>query len=1064
MTCRIVHIADLHVRNLSRHDEVKTVISDLVKQCKKLSAQHIFIGGDSFHTKTSGMSPECIEFMCWWLNELSTVAEVHIMLGNHDLNVTNKSRQDALSPIVNVIDNPKIHLYKNSGVYEFMPGYNLCVFSMFDEENWNIVKPVSGKVNIACYHGSVVGATTETDWLIKDGLSVDFFKEYDMGFLGDIHRQQFLAERMTKNGMKPWIGYPGSTLQNTYAEDLEHGFLFWEIESRDQFDVKFCELVNPNPFITIDWRESVEETLFEAHKHPARARFRIRNNDVMVQKDVISLTTRLRAECKAIEVTFKSDHQISRDVVSVGAATLAKEDLRNPDVLLRLLKDYHGDIDVSEEEWLAIREQIVEYVQQTTNVDDVVRNTKWSIRCLNFDNTFTYGEGNVINFDQLQGIVGIFGPNRAGKSSIVGTIMYALFNTTDRGVVKNMHVVNVRQPYCYTKAIINVNGTNYVIERQTVKHESKKGQTHAGTALNIFKIDENGEAIDLAGEQRNDTEKVLRRLIGSAEDCLLTSVAAQDDVKQFINQGTTKRHEDLSRFLDLDIFDKMYKQAKNDVNVNKGMLKNLPDRDWQEIEKNYLHKIESNATEMQAKNDSLHETNQRLHDLRAQLASFKDFNPVTKSSVEAQSTRVSSFVEKLTDAQKKLSTVKDDIEKLSKKIESIEEVQSNHDLDEFKKRLESYRLLESSFDSLKLIHEADEMKLKQQERSLTILDDVPCGDSFPTCKFIKDAFKNKEKIESQREKVNRALEKLRNAETALIELKKEGLAEKVSKIEQLTDMRSKLKVTVSAKEIETFKLESLITDLETNIGPAKQRLVELDEALKNEENVEVITLRNTLDKFQKVARDLDVEKMTLAAASGRIQSDFSKIEEDHKQRQNLLQLMKAHELISQAFARRGVPSLIVSSQLPLINAEIGKILNGIVDFVVELEQDENNDSMEVYIDYGDSRRIIELGSGMEKMIAAIAIRVALINVSSLPKTDILIIDESFGALDPSSVEACNRLLISLKRFFKTIFLITHVEDVKDVADHIIEITKVEKDAKVVYNESWLPSDRTSKTA
>jgi DNA repair exonuclease SbcCD ATPase subunit len=109
--------------------------------------------------------------------------------------------------------------------------------------------------------------------------------------------------------------------------------------------------------------------------------------------------------------------------------------------------------------------------------------------------------------------------------------------------------------------------------------------------------------------------------------------------------------------------------------------------------------------------------------------------------------------------------------------------------------------------------------------------------------------------------------------------------------------------------------------------------------------------------------------------------------------------------------------------------------------------------MEIYIDYGDSRRIIELGSGMEKMIAAVAIRVALINVSSMPKSDIFIIDESFGPLDPSSVEACNRLLISLKRYFKTIIVITHVEGVKDVADHIIEVTKVEKDARVVYSDS-----------
>jgi exonuclease SbcC len=160
--------------------------------------------------------------------------------------------------------------------------------------------------------------------------------------------------------------------------------------------------------------------------------------------------------------------------------------------------------------------------------------------------------------------------------------------------------------------------------------------------------------------------------------------------------------------------------------------------------------------------------------------------------------------------------------------------------------------------------------------------------------------------------------------------------------------------------------------------------------------------------------------------------------------------MKAYELISSAFSRKGIPSVVVASQMPAINAEIAKILSGIVEFTVELEIDDESDSMEVYLNYGDSRRIVELGSGMEKMISSIAIRVALINISSLPKTDMFIIDEGFGALDDAGVEACNRLLSSLKKYFKTIIVITHVDGVKDAADTIIEITKNEKDSKVFY--------------
>ena len=106
--------------------------------------------------------------------------------------------------------------------------------------------------------------------------------------------------------------------------------------------------------------------------------------------------------------------------------------------------------------------------------------------------------------------------------------------------------------------------------------------------------------------------------------------------------------------------------------------------------------------------------------------------------------------------------------------------------------------------------------------------------------------------------------------------------------------------------------------------------------------------------------------------------------------------------------------------------------------------------MDAYINYGDSRRVIECASGMEKMMASLAIRVALINISSLPKTDLLIIDEGFGALDEMNVEACNRLLESLKKWFKNILVISHVDAVKDAVDNVLDITSKGKDARVIF--------------
>jgi len=192
---RIAHTADIHWRGLSRHDEYREVFTAFARQVKEQKVDHVFIGGDIFHTKTSGLSPEYIDMMVWWLELLSESAHLHLTLGNHDGNLINLSRMDAVTPIVRALKNPRIHIYKESDTYEFTPGYTWGIFSLFDEENWENVKPIPGKINIACYHGPVWGATTETDWLVEEGITVEFFRGWDFAFLGDIHRPQFLAGR-----------------------------------------------------------------------------------------------------------------------------------------------------------------------------------------------------------------------------------------------------------------------------------------------------------------------------------------------------------------------------------------------------------------------------------------------------------------------------------------------------------------------------------------------------------------------------------------------------------------------------------------------------------------------------------------------------------------------------------------------------------------------------------------------------------------------------------------------------------------------------------------------------
>lgn len=852
---------------------------------------------------------------------------------------------------------------------------------------------------------------------------------------------------------RPRVAYSGCPVQQNYAEDLEHGYLLWDIDDQRTWDVSFKKLPNPKPYVTIQWNGSAEDLISTASKHPDGARFRIRSADALGQKDFSFISEILKSKKAATEVTFKSDFIVDKSVVRSGSTDLVKSDLRNPDVLLKLIKDYYTGAQVTDEEWNVVAEQVKSCLFSVISSEETTRNSKWSLRYVEFDNMFAYGPNNSINFDQLNGIIGIFGPNRIGKSSIVGTLMYSLFNATDRGPIKNIHVCNIRKPYCSSKVIINHNGTDYVIERQTTKNENKKGAISAATSLNVFKIKEDGEADDLAGEQRTDTEKVIRSLIGNQEDFMMTSLAAQGEINQFISQGSTRRRAVLSRFLDLDIFDKMYEIANKEIISLKAQLKNCPDRDWANLMQQGNDEIASIEIENKELTKELKDKQFKLSQLQFELSKHKDVTPITKSQFDSFAQKVKLLEQRCTSCTEEIAKLEEEIVENNKKLEKILTVKSENDISFLKLRNESYKSLESSLLTLKHFYDKELTHLNQHKKSLKILDEVPCGDEYPTCKFIKDAHLSKSNLAEQKEKVELAALKMKQATDAFEELKKENIPARLEKLEKLLDLESKILLDISRKETELAKIKTSCDASTSELHALHERLALLEEALKNEDNAEVVSIKSKIENISVSIDDLMTKKLSIATRKGKIEASLEKFQEEKSTRDCLLEKMKVHELTTTAFSKKGIPLIITKSQLPLINAEIAKILHGIVDFTIELENDEGSDSSEIYINYGDSRRVIELCSGMEKTIASLAMRVAMINVSSLPKPDIFIIDEGFGTLDDAAVEACNRLLTSLKKHFKTILVITHVDGIKDVVDHILEITRNEKDSNIVFGKN-----------
>jgi len=134
----------------------------------------------------------------------------------------------------------------------------------------------------------------------------------------------------------------------------------------------------------------------------------------------------------------------------------------------------------------------------------------------------------------------------------------------------------------------------------------------------------------------------------------------------------------------------------------------------------------------------------------------------------------------------------------------------------------------------------------------------------------------------------------------------------------------------------------------------------------------------------------------------------------------------------------GISYEIIKKRLPVINEEIAKITTNIVDFEVFFEDDGRK--LDILIKHpGYEPRPLEMGSGAEKTIGAMAIRLAMTKLSNMPCGDLFILDEPATALDEENMDGFMRIIDMIKTQFKTVILVSHLDALKDCADMTIDI-------------------------
>lgn len=1035
---KILHVADIHIRNFKRHKEYRQVFRKLYKDAKQLPKNSlIYVAGDIVHTKTD-ISPELVELTSEFFRKLADIRPTIVITGNHDANLNNSSRLDALSPIVDNLNHPNLHYLKDSGIYRVCD-IDFIVMSVFDDpKDFPDARKATG-VKIGLHHGPVHNSVTDIGYVVNnESLKQSVFTGCDLVMLGDIHKRQYLNENKT-------VAYAGSLIQQNFGETFEnHGYMLWDMKTRT---AEFIDIINDYGYYTVEMADGILPSIDNIPKYP---RLRIKTTNT-TQAEVKQAIVEIRKKCRVQDViVIKTDRLANISNNSKSAIEIIK-DIRDPNYQNELLTDYlERNYDLDPEILNRVR-KINRSLNSLLPDVEISRNISWKPKTFTFSNMFSYGENNKINFLNMNGTVGIFAPNHAGKSAILDALAYCLFDKCSR-TKSASEVMNTTKSNFKCNFNFEIDGIDYFIERR-----AKKSHTgHVRVDVDFWMIDEAGEKVSLNGEQRVYTNRNIRGYLGYYEDFVLTALSLQNNNTGFIDKSQVEKKDLLAQFLDITVFEELYRVANEEIKEVEILLKQFKDFDF---------------------SSQLIDAEERLAVNRQEYSNFEKI----KNTLDKKRKRVNEKILEQTSNLIKLDKIGDikdlKIEKqaLEKNIKEVESRLDKYDryYSENTPRLRELTRLEKKYNIEDITDRVNKLKLSRLEQSnvksdlntLKIkvnhkLDKLKAIGQFdPNCDFCKStpfvqsAFKIEKELQDDKVSVNRLLERQSKVDSLItilepVEIENTELTRLEAEHVKLSSYQAEIKLKRVQRRSELREKNRNLIAIEKEIKKYYQNEENIRSNSKTQKKIDLLNeqLETVSDEQSTTSKNLQESFSNISVANKTIENINGSIEQAH----DLEEKYKAYEYYLNAIQRNGVPYELVSNILPYVQEEVNTILSQIVDFSIEFDVDGKN--INTQISYGDNKKWpLELTSGMEKFISSLAIRVGLINVSNLPRPNFLAIDEGFGNLDTNNLNSIFMLFDYLKTEFEYIMVISHIDLMRDITDNLLEISKQQGLSKVLYN-------------
>jgi len=658
---------------------------------------------------------------------------------------------------------------------------------------------------------------------------------------------------------------------------------------------------------------------------------------------------------------------------------------------------------------------------------------KWYIRNIEFSNFLSYGENQRLDFDKLNGIVVVESdpPNFGGKTVLtVDLLMFLFFNETTK-TTKAEEIFNrfSNKDKVHVKGEITIDGEDYIIVRNIERKMSKKGEWNVKTELDFFKKLSDGSLLNFTGEQRRETEAFIKNSIGTKEDFLMTILTTGSNLEDLLESKPTARGQVLSRFMGLEFLKRKEEVAKEI---------------YSEFSKQKISNIYSSE---QLKSDiETHQTS--IIELKTTIAeSKKSLSEVDEAIVKGKTYRDDMLKRKNTNIDQELSLLNPD--KTKDEIKEIEREKSGYLI-----KISEIKVVEPS----EFYHEDKHDEIKEQYNNV-YKEVIQIDTEIASINKLKSSVEGGIKCEHCGIELMNAT--ITNSKIAELD----GLiVQKNTKTTLMTDLSNKEQSFVKLKrEFDEYEKNKLVKEkYEISVESCDLKIGSLNDKIKRWEEIQDKISENQkidslLIKADVRLDELELQRRTISNSiltnEGSIKSLDEKIDNNKKMIVKIKEeeeKEKIFKIYLELYGKNGISKMIMKTMMPLINSELQRLMEDSCHFKLEIRINDKNEVEFIMTDNASGiEKLMTSGSGFEKTISSLALRSVLTKIASLPKPNLVVLDEVFGKIANDNLEMVYEFFTKIKDYFEKIFVISHNSIVSTWGDHVVKIKKENNLSKVL---------------